>query len=137
IAAAHSEGVEGLDRPRRELAQVPVAEGSCSVRGADGTGFIRAPLQEIRDGLRVHRASLPPHCGSASESFDRARPLDRPVREARWSDGPTNQRGRKSRMTNPFRSRKEPASVEIEAVRKERRYEQVAEQIQKLIAQGL
>jgi len=39
-------------------------------------------------------------------------------------------------MTNPFRSRKEAASVDIEAVRKERRYEQVAEQIQKLIAQG-
>jgi GntR family transcriptional repressor for pyruvate dehydrogenase complex len=39
-------------------------------------------------------------------------------------------------MTNTFRSRKEPAAVEFEAVRKERRYEQVAEQIQKLIAQG-
>ena len=39
-------------------------------------------------------------------------------------------------MANPSRSRKEPAAVEFEAVRKERRYEQVAEQIQKLIAQG-
>jgi GntR family transcriptional repressor for pyruvate dehydrogenase complex len=39
-------------------------------------------------------------------------------------------------MTNTFRPRKEPAAVEIETVRKERRYEQVAEQIQKLIAQG-
>jgi GntR family transcriptional repressor for pyruvate dehydrogenase complex len=39
-------------------------------------------------------------------------------------------------MANPSRTRKEPAAVEFEAVRKERRYEQVAEQIQKLIAQG-
>ena len=39
-------------------------------------------------------------------------------------------------MTNTFRPRKEPAAIELEAVRKERRYEQVAEQIQKLIAQG-
>jgi len=39
-------------------------------------------------------------------------------------------------MTNTFRSRKQPAALEFEAVRKERRYEQVAEQIQKLIAQG-
>jgi GntR family transcriptional regulator, transcriptional repressor for pyruvate dehydrogenase complex len=39
-------------------------------------------------------------------------------------------------MANPYRSRKEPAAVEFEAVRKERRYEQVAEQIQKLIALG-
>jgi GntR family transcriptional repressor for pyruvate dehydrogenase complex len=40
-------------------------------------------------------------------------------------------------MANPSRSRKEPAAVAFETVRKERRYEQVAEQIQKLIAQGL
>jgi GntR family transcriptional regulator, transcriptional repressor for pyruvate dehydrogenase complex len=39
-------------------------------------------------------------------------------------------------MANPSRSRKEPATVAFEAVRKERRYEQVAEQIQNLIAQG-
>jgi len=39
-------------------------------------------------------------------------------------------------MTNTFRSRKEPVAIELEAVRKERRYEQVAEQIQNLIAQG-
>ena len=39
-------------------------------------------------------------------------------------------------MATPFRSRKEPAAVQFEAVRKERRYEQVAEQIQRLIAQG-
>jgi GntR family transcriptional regulator, transcriptional repressor for pyruvate dehydrogenase complex len=37
-------------------------------------------------------------------------------------------------MPNP---RREPATLEFEAVRKERRYEQVAEQIQKLIAQGM
>lgn len=36
-------------------------------------------------------------------------------------------------MPNPRRA---PATVEFEAVRKERRYEQVAEQIQKLIAEG-
>jgi GntR family transcriptional repressor for pyruvate dehydrogenase complex len=39
-------------------------------------------------------------------------------------------------MANPSRARKEPAAVQFETVRKERRYEQVAEQIQKLIAQG-
>jgi GntR family transcriptional repressor for pyruvate dehydrogenase complex len=39
-------------------------------------------------------------------------------------------------MANSSNSRKEPASVALEAVRKERRYEQVAEQIQKLIAEG-
>ena len=39
-------------------------------------------------------------------------------------------------MANPSRSRKEPATVAFEAVRKERRYEQVAEQLQKLIAEG-
>src|SRR3954466_7918022 len=39
-------------------------------------------------------------------------------------------------MANSSNSRKEPASVPLEAVRKERRYEQVAEQIQKLIAEG-
>jgi len=36
-------------------------------------------------------------------------------------------------MPNP---RRQPATLELEAVRKERRYEQVAEQIQKLIAEG-
>src|SRR3954452_10571766 len=39
-------------------------------------------------------------------------------------------------MANSSNSRKEPASVPLEAVRKERRYEQVAEQIQRLIAEG-
>src|SRR5438046_9548570 len=39
-------------------------------------------------------------------------------------------------MAKASNSRKEPASVAFETVRKERRYEQVAEQIQKLIAQG-
>src|SRR3954468_25110406 len=39
-------------------------------------------------------------------------------------------------MANSSNSRKEPASVPLEAVRKERRYEQVAEEIQKLIAEG-
>src|SRR5881409_3349557 len=39
-------------------------------------------------------------------------------------------------MANSSNSRKEPASVALEAVRKERRYEQVAEQIQKLVAEG-
>jgi len=36
-------------------------------------------------------------------------------------------------MANP---RREPATVQLETVRKERRYEQVAEQIQRLIAEG-
>src|SRR4051794_4029577 len=48
----------------------------------------------------------------------------------RWSD---QLGGRTSRMPNP---RRQPATLELEAVRKERRYEQVAEQIQKLIAEG-
>jgi GntR family transcriptional repressor for pyruvate dehydrogenase complex len=39
-------------------------------------------------------------------------------------------------MTTTFRTRKQPVALELEAVRKERRYEQVAEQIQKLIAGG-
>src|SRR5256885_15383724 len=48
----------------------------------------------------------------------------------RWSD---QSRGDQGPMANP---RREPATVQLETVRKERRYEQVAEQIQRLIAEG-
>ena len=97
-----------------------------------------APLQALSAGTAAVCSawifSLDPGPSTAARSMA-ARHLTRVLARrdgpmVRWSDhlGATN-----ANMPNP---RRQPAAVEFEAVRKERRYEQVAEQIQKLIAQG-
>ena len=58
IATPHSERVQVGDGSRDELAQLPVTQRFCTVRGADGASIVCTLLQKIRDRLRAHSREL-------------------------------------------------------------------------------